>query len=195
MASAVCIDDRFLVKEVQNGNFQAFDELVRRHDRAILRLALRLTGSESDAQDIFQEVFLRAYTRLGRFRLESSFSTWIYRITTNLCVDHLRRRRRRKEDDCVARSDEGESYDLLDAVPAGRSSDPTLPLARRELSFRIQCALKRLTPRERVIFELRHYQGLRLRTIGDIVNTSEQAVKTSFFRATQKMRAGLADLR
>ena len=195
MGSLACIDDTFLVREVQRGNHQAFEELVRHHDRAILRLALRLTGSESDAQDIYQEAFLRAYRKLGSFRFESYFSTWIYRIVTNLCMEHLRKKHRRKEDGFVAVTAEGENFDLLDTVAAGRSGDPDTALARRELGFRINCALQRLTPRERVIFELKHYHGLKLRTIGAMISASEQAVKTSFFRATRKMRAGLGDLR
>ena len=83
----------------------------------------------------------------------------------------------------------------MDAVSAGRASEPDTALASRELGFRINSALQRLTPRERIIFKLKHYHGLKLRTIGTIISASEQAVKTSFFRATRKMRAGLADLR
>ena len=192
VGSLACVDDTFLVRDVQRGNHQAFEELVRHHDRTVLRLALRLTGSESDAQDIYQEAFLRAYTKLGTFRFESCFSTWIYRIVTNLCLEHLRKKHRRNEAGSVA---EGENYDLLDRVCAGRSGDPDTALASRELGFRINCALQRLTPRERVIFELKRYQGLKLRTIGAMISASEQVVKTSFFRATRKMRAGLADLR
>lgn len=195
LASLVCIDDMFLVREVQSGNHQAFEELVRHHDRAVLRLAQRLTKSESDAQDIYQEAFLRAYRKLGSFRFDACFSTWIYRIVTNLCMDHLRKKQRRKDEGFVAMSGEGENLDLLDTIAADRSSEPYTAIACRELGSRIDWALQRLTPRERVIFELKHYHGLKLRTIGAVISTSEQAVKTSFFRATRKMRAGLADLR
>ena len=195
MASVECIDDAVLVRAAQKGNHQAFEELVRLHDRTILRLALRLTGSESDAQDIYQESFLRAYAKLGRFRFGSSFSTWIYRIATNLCMDHLRRKRLRNEDDLTVVTPEGETYDRLGTLSASRSSQPDTALASRELNFRINSALRRLTPRERVVFELKHYHGLRLRAIGAIVSVSEGGVKTSLFRATRKMRTGLADLR
>ena len=195
LGSATCIDDKFLVREVQKGNDRAFEELVHHYGRAILRLALRLTGSESDAQDIYQEAFLRAYAKLGGFRLESCFSTWIYRIVTNLCMDHLRKKHHRNEEAFVAVSAEGENYDLLDTFSAGRFCEPDAALACRELGSRINCALQRLTPRERVIFELKHYHGLRFRTIGANIGASEQAVKNSFFRATRKMRSALVDLR
>jgi len=142
LASLVCIDDMFLVQEAQNGNHRAFEELVRHHDRAILRLALRLTGSESDAQDIYQEAILRAQRKLGRFRFESCFSTWIYRIVTNLSMDRLRKRSSRNERDPVVATADGENCDRLDTVPAGRSSEPDTALERQELRSRINCALE-----------------------------------------------------
>src|ERR1700678_243991 len=89
------IDDTILIREAQRGNRGAFEELVRHYDQAVLRLALHLTGSEHDAQDVYQDAFLRAYKNIGSFRFESSFYTWIYRIVTNLCLDHLRKQRER----------------------------------------------------------------------------------------------------
>ena len=195
MASQTCIDDTFLVREVQKGNHQAFEELVRLHGRAILRLAMRLTGSESDAQDIHQEAFLRAYAKLGRFRFESCFSTWMYRIATNLCMEHLRKKHVRKKYGSFTAGVEEKEYDPLDGISAGRSSQPDTALASREMGSRIRSALETLTPRERAVFELKHYHGLKMRTIGAMVSASEQAARTALFRATRKMRAVLADLR
>ena len=102
------IDDTMLVREAQRGNRAAFEELVRHYDNAVLRLALHLTGSESDAQDVYQDAFLKAYRSIGNFRFECSFYTWIYRIVTNLCLDHLRKKNVRKEDAPVATDSEGE---------------------------------------------------------------------------------------
>src|SRR5512135_399474 len=95
-------DDTLLIREAQRGNRAAFEELVRQYDQAVLRLALNLTRSEQDAQDIFQEAFLKAYRNLGSFRFECSFYTWVYRIVTNLCLDHLRKKQVRKEEAPVA---------------------------------------------------------------------------------------------
>jgi RNA polymerase sigma-70 factor (ECF subfamily) len=120
------IDDTMLIREAQRGNRAAFEELVRHYDQAVLRLALHLTGSEPDAQDIFQEAFLKAYKNVGSFRFECSFYTWIYRIVTNLCLDHLRKRQVRKEDAPVTTDASGEEYSLLDQVPdahGGRDSE------------------------------------------------------------------------
>jgi RNA polymerase sigma-70 factor (ECF subfamily) len=177
MESKGCIQDCLLVREAQGGNQAAFEQLVRNHDQAVLGLALRITGSGSDAQDIHQEAFLKAYKNLGGFRFECAFSTWIYRIVTNLCLDHLRRNRNRRDNPALAVNVD----DLLKRQ-----------LLRRELSAHIMRALKRLTPRERMVFELKHFQGLKARTIGEILNSPEGAVKNSLFRATQKLRFHLA---
>jgi RNA polymerase sigma-70 factor (ECF subfamily) len=190
------IDDTLLVREAQRGNRAAFEELVRHYDQAVLRLAIHLTGSEHEAQDIYQEAFLKAYKSVGNFRFECSFYTWIYRIVTNLCLDHLRKRQVRKEDAPVATDSSGEQYDVLDRVPDGRSgADPERDLMRRELAGRINRALDKLTPRERMVFELKHYHGLKLRTVGEVLNTTEDTAKNTLFRATQKLRGALVDLR
>ena len=190
------IDDTMLVREAQRGNRAAFEELVRHYDQAVLRLAMHLTGSEHEAQDIYQDAFLKAYKSVGNFRFECSFYTWIYRIVTNLCLDHLRKKQVRKEDAPVAVDSEGESYDVLEQVADGRAgANPERDLMRREMGNRINHALDKLTPRERMVFELKHYHGLKLRTVGEILNTTEETAKNTLFRATQKLRGSLADLR
>jgi RNA polymerase sigma-70 factor (ECF subfamily) len=155
-----------------------------------------MTGSEQDAQDIFQEAFLKAYRNLGNFRFECSFYTWIYRIVSNLCLDHLRKRQVRKEDSAVVTDESGSSYDLLERLSDVRSgSNPERDLMRRELAAHIARSLEKLTPRERMVFELKHYHGLKLRTVGEILHTTEETAKNTLFRATQKLRAALAALR
>jgi RNA polymerase sigma-70 factor (ECF subfamily) len=190
------IDDTVLVREAQRGNRAAFEELVRHYDQAVLRLAMHLTGSEHEAQDIYQEAFLKAYKSVANFRFECSFYTWIYRIVTNLCLDHLRRKQVRKEDAPVATDASGEQYDVLEQVPDARAgANPERDLMSRELGGRISRALDRLTPRERMVFELKHYHGLKLRTVGEVLNTTEETAKNTLFRATQKLRSALADMR
>jgi RNA polymerase sigma-70 factor (ECF subfamily) len=162
----------------------------------VLRLAFHLTGSQSDAQDVYQDAFLKAYKSIGNFRFECSFYTWIYRIVTNLCLDHLRKKTVRKEDAPVATDQSGDEFDLLNQVPDGRAgANPERDLMRRELGGRINRALEKLTPRERMVFELKHYQGLKLRTVGEILHTTEETAKNTLFRATQKLRGALADMR
>ena len=190
------MNDTELIREAQRGNHAAFEELVRHYDAPVLRLAYHLTRSEQDAQDIYQEAFLKAYRNIGNFRFECSFYTWIYRIVTNLCLDLLRKRQVRKEDSGVATDSEGGTYNLLDQVADVRSgASPERDLMRRELGARIARALNKLTPRERMVFEMKHYQGLKLRTIGEILNTTEETAKNTLFRGTQKLRAALKDVK
>jgi RNA polymerase sigma-70 factor (ECF subfamily) len=185
-----------LIRAAQAGSRTAFDALVRQHDQAVLRLALHLTGSEQDAQDIHQEAFLKAYRSIGNFRFECSFYTWIYRIVTNLCLDLMRRRKSRREEQAVMIDATGGEMDMLVNVSDDRASaNPDRELERKVLSRQIRAALEKLTPRERMVFELKHFQGLRLRTIGEMLNTTEETAKNTLFRATKKLRANLAGAR
>ncbi len=190
------VNDTDLIREAQRGSRAAFEELVRQYDHSVLRLALHLTGSEQDAQDIYQEAFLKAYRHIGNFRFECSFYTWMYRIVTNLCLDQLRKKKTRKEDSGVIVDESGEEYNLLENFADRRAgANPERELMRRELGTKINRALERLTPRERMVFELKHYQGLKLRTIGEMLNTTEETAKNTLFRATQKLRGTLAEMR
>jgi RNA polymerase sigma-70 factor (ECF subfamily) len=193
------LDDRALVVEAQVGNRAAFEELVHRYDRDVLRLALNLMKRPEDARDVYQEAFLKVYRNLHRFRFECSFYTWLYRIVTNVCLDHLRRRQARPEDQSPevnhGRNDEG----ITDFFERQREHRPTLDPERTmfglEIKARIALAMERLSPRERVVFEMKHYQGLKLRAIGDALGTTEETVKNSLFRATRKLRHELGELR
>jgi RNA polymerase sigma-70 factor (ECF subfamily) len=188
-------DDEF-IREAQRGERTAFDSLVRRYDQSVLRLALHMLGNEQDAQDVHQEAFIKAYRHLGNFRFECSFYTWLYRIVTNLCLDQLRRRKSRREDPATVLDASGDEMDLMANVPDNRAmANPGRELERKAMGESISDALNQLTPRERTVFELKHYQGLKLRTIGDMLNTTEETAKNTLFRATRKLRLNLADLR
>jgi RNA polymerase sigma-70 factor (ECF subfamily) len=190
------VNDAELIRAAQQGDHAAFEELVRQYDQPVLRLALHLTGSEQEAQDIYQEAFLKVYRNLESFRFECSFYTWVYRIVSNLCMDYLRRKQVRREDPSVRVSSEGEEFDLLEQLPdESAGASPERDLLRREMGKRIARALTKLSPRERMVFEMKHYQGLKLRTIGEALNTTEETAKNTLFRATQKLRAALADLK
>lgn len=189
------LEDDELIREAQRGQRESFDVLVRRYDSAVLRLALHLLGNEQDAQDVHQEAFLKAYRHLSNFRFECSFYTWLYRIVTNLCLDALRRRKSRREDPSTVTDSSGDVMDLMSNVSDDRAgANPAAELDRRVLHMRIQEALEKLTPRERMVFELKHYQGLKLRAIGEMLQTTEETAKNTLFRATRKLRLSLADV-
>jgi RNA polymerase sigma-70 factor, ECF subfamily len=197
-AAAVKVaEEQALVRNAQAGDRLAFEELVRRYDREVLRLALNLVHRAEDARDIYQESFLRVYRNLHRFRFECSFYTWLYRVVTNVALDHLRRRTSRREDQApVPEEADGGTRDFFDRQPEMRAAaNPEKRLLGQELGEHIQTALTKLSPRERTVFELKHYQGLKLRAIGDMLGTSEETVKNSLFRATRKLRACLDPMR
>ncbi|HVO62042.1 MAG TPA: RNA polymerase sigma factor [Terriglobales bacterium] len=187
------VEDAALIRDAQRGCKTAFETLVRRYDHAILRLALRLTGSEHDAQDIYQDAFLKAYKNIGKFRSESSFYTWMHRIVTNLCMDRMRSKHFVRETGSVTLGPDGQATDLFDHIADTHTyTDPECQVLRKEVAKHIGNALKRLTARERLVFQLKHYEALKLRTIGNMLNTSEETAKNTLFRATHKLRKYLA---
>jgi RNA polymerase sigma-70 factor, ECF subfamily len=187
------VDELTLIRRAQEGDRSAFDALVRLYDQNVLRLALQVVGSPEEARDSYQEAFLKVYRSLRHFRLEARFSTWLYRVVMNVCLDHLRRQNTRKEV-AVPPANDGEP-EYFQTVPDDRPTlNPERATHSKEIARRIQVALNRLNPRERMVFELKHYQGLKLRVIGEMCKTSEQTVKNCLFRATQKLRTELGDL-
>jgi RNA polymerase sigma-70 factor (ECF subfamily) len=191
--AAVKMDEPELIRAAQQGDQRAFEQVVRLYDQNVLRLATNLLRSPEEANDIYQEAFLRVFRNLHNFRFDCSFHTWLYRIVTNLCLDALRKRRVRKEETTVVETSDG-VLDRMDTVEEPRADgDPQRQLMSRQLDSRIRQVLEGLTARERMVFELRHFQGLRLRAIGEMLGTTEEAAKNCLFRATQKMRAALGD--
>jgi RNA polymerase sigma-70 factor (ECF subfamily) len=182
-----------LIRAAQRGDADAFEQLVRAYDQSVLRLAMNLLRSPEDARDVYQEAFLRVYRNLHAFRFDCSFHTWLYRIVTNICLDQLRKRKVRKEESAVVETADG-PIDRMDGFEEeGADSNPERTMWNRQLRGKIESAIGALTPRERMVFELRHYHGLRLRAIGEVLGTSEEAAKNCLFRATQKMRSVLGE--
>jgi RNA polymerase sigma-70 factor, ECF subfamily len=180
------VDDTVLVREAQSGNTQAFEELARHYDQAVLRLALHLTGSPEAAQEIYQDAFVRAYRNLPQFRFQCSFYTWLYRIVTNVCLDRLQSNRLPELDMGVR----------VSAPSAGEQRAGQIQEVPEETCpERVRRALLRLSARERMVFELKHYQGLKLQTVATLLNSTENTIKNTLFRATQKLRSELAGLR
>lgn len=184
-----------LIRAAQAGDRLAFEELVSHFDRPVLRLVRSVVRSADDAEDLYQETFLKAYRALPRFRFECSFYTWIYRIATNACLDYLRRQATHRPVEAILPGSDGEGEPAGELVPdLHPMANPEQLLLSREVEHRIGAALQQLNPRERMVFELKHYQGLRLATIGAILDTSEATARNALFRATQKLRVALADL-
>jgi RNA polymerase sigma-70 factor (ECF subfamily) len=193
IGSAPAVDEADLIRAAQRGDQDAFEQLVRAYDQAVLRRALNLLRNPDDARDVYQEAFLRAYRSLHSFRFDCSFHTWISRIATNLCLDQLRRRKVRQEEPAVIVSGDGQIDRTREVPERSADGDPQRQLLSKELSDRIRQVLEEFTPRERTVFELRHYEGMRLKAIGELLGTTEEAAKNCLFRVTQKMRTALGD--
>ncbi len=189
--AAAPLDEAGLIRAAQKGDQDAFESLVRAYDHSVLRIAMNLLRSPEEARDVYQEAFLKVYRNLHAFRFDCSFHTWLYRIVTNICLDHLRRRKVRKEESTVVDTGEGLVDRVSQLEEGAPHADPERQTWNSELAGKIDGALEQLTPRERTVFELRHYEGLRLRAIGEMIGTTEEAAKNCLFRATQKMRASL----
>src|SRR5690242_10477388 len=147
--------DRTLVAEARSGDAEAFRVLVDRHGRGLFRLAFRMTGNESDADDVVQESFLRAYRQLGKFDERATFGTWLYRIAVNCSLDLVRSRKRRAEQQPAEDSRE-------DPVSLAASPNPgpdRLALSG-ELRERVAAAMNELSDAERSAFVLRHFEGM-----------------------------------
>ena len=188
-------DESAVIRAAQHGDAPAFEQLVRKYDQQVLRMALNLLRSPEDARDVYQEAFLRVYRNLPKFRFDCSFSTWLYRIVANLCLDQIRKRKVRKEEPSTTSASAGSEVDRFQFVAEQRADvDPQRQLLSTEVNSRVREVLGRLTARERIVFEMRHFEGMRLRSIGEALGVTEEAAKNCLFRATQKMRAALGDL-
>ena len=171
------------VAQARGGDASAVEELVQTYEAPVYRLALRMCGGRAeDAQEVAQETFLAAWRGLPRFRGQCRFSSWLYKLTANAAVDHLRREKRRPA-----------------AVPlenAGEPADPHTPqeeLERRELHRAVQQALDRLTPEHREVLLLRQMQGLSYQEIGAALSLEEGTVKSRISRAKRQLRTILAE--
>ncbi len=181
-----------LIEQAKEGDQSAFQELIFRYDRDILALSLRLLGSREEAKDAYQETFLKVFRAIGLFRQQSSFYTWIFRIATDVCIDRLRKRRK-TEEEVRNDSDRSKSRTPLTEVPPAAScqNNPERALHALRLRDRISRALDALSAKERLVFELKHYQGLKLKHIGEMIGSDENTIKDCLYRATRKLRAGL----
>jgi RNA polymerase sigma-70 factor (ECF subfamily) len=194
------LNDNELVFMAQKGDQSAFEELVCRYDRKVLGLIMNFVRNHEEAQDLYQEVFLRVFRGLARFRFESRFSTWLYRIATNVCLTHQTANKSKQW--VSIEQDYSESRDLKNdehgfkPVPQELMSDPNSDQITfsGQIAERIQRAMRNLSNQQRLVFVLRHYEGCRLREIASILSCAEGTVKKHLFSANTRMRDALQEL-
>jgi RNA polymerase sigma-70 factor, ECF subfamily len=180
-----------LVRRAQAGETQAFETLMRTYDRQILSLAYQMLGNSMDAEDVTQEVFMRAYRRLSDFRFESEFFTWLYRIAVN-CSISARRRRLRNRHVSIDRSET--AADSFERRLKDSGHEPDKQMIQQEIRETVEKHLDKLPIMQRAVFILRFLEDFKIKEIAEITGSSEGAVKNSLFRSTRKMRKYLAHL-
>ena len=186
------ISDAAVVAQVLAGDKDAYRLLVERHTRSIYGVAYRMTGNEQDAEEILQETFLRAYKSLRSFELRSSFSTWLYRIAVNRCLDFLKAKKMR--DAYQISEDPGGDENEKEIQVATSNPGPDRLLLSAEARHKIGQAISLLTPAERVAFTMRHMEGKSIDEISKTLKVRASAAKNSIFRAVQKIRKELEPL-
>lgn len=177
-------EEKALIARAQSGELGAFEEIVTAYEKRVFALAFRSSGNEEDARDIAQEVFLRVYRSLAQFRGESGLSTWIYRITMNICVDFARKGTASVGTASLSGEDEQEI-----ALPdTDRTHMPEAVLENEELREELQTALSQLTEEHRNIVLLRDVSGLTYDEIARTLDLSEGTVKSRLARARKNLR-------
>ena len=184
------MDERQLIKKAQDGDFAAFSDLVSAEKTKIYNLSLRMTGNTQDAEDIVQETFLKAIDKIGQFRGESSFGTWLFSITLNLARAHLSRNKKADLRPIEEYLPGGGSVDLHEKATVSLFDwkDPHRRLEDDELRGIVNKGLESLPPKYREAFLLRYYEELSIKEIASLINESVAATKSRVLRARLALR-------
>ncbi|MFQ5867285.1 MAG: RNA polymerase sigma factor [bacterium] len=185
-------EDFELLAKVKKGDQQAFELLVRKYKMTVFNTIYSIMGNPQEADDIAQEVFLKVYTKAGSFKGESSFSTWLYRITINRCLDKLRNRKNRIIS-YETEFNQEEKLKLKDVL-VSKEGDITEELRKKELEDIVQKAMNSLPEKDRIILTLKEIDRLSYKEISQVMKISLTKVKIWLFRARQKLKEKLAFL-
>jgi RNA polymerase sigma-70 factor (ECF subfamily) len=180
--------DVLLVEQLRKADARTFDDIVQRHKNRIYNYVCRMTNDSPDAEDITQEVFIKAYLSIGRFRNDASVDTWLYRIATNLVIDRFRRGKRAPQ--VVAALDDGE--DALHELPATeRSSDPAAQAQLAELQSEVKRALTSLPPKLRSAIVMHDLEGLSYEEVAAVAGCPVGTVKSRLFNGRNLLKEKL----
>lgn len=170
--------DQEIVQEARGGNAQAFRHLVERHQAFVFRLAYRFVGRVADAEDLTQEVFIRLWKHLDRYRAEVKLTTWLYKIVTNLCLDFLKSRHNRKTNHTVELAD---YKGMVSALTADQ------PLIDEELYTVVDRLVADLSAKQKAVFILRDMEGVTMLEISGILSMEPGQVKSNLYYARKKV--------
>ncbi len=183
------LSDNQLILNAQKGDMTAFEELVYRYDRHVLNIAKSFRNNDDDAKDIYQEVFIRVYRGLKNFQFKSEFSTWLYRITANVCITYQSRKKQHDSIDKEIGNDDDGQTTFAEYLPGELKTDDTA--IGSDLSKHINKALDTLPPKQKMAFTLKYYEDYKIKEIADIMQCNEGTIKRYLFTATNKMRERL----
>ncbi len=178
-------EEKKLIERVLAGDPEAFSDLMAIHEKQVYNLCLRMTGHPEDAQDLAQEAFLKAWRGLQFYKFESSFSTWLYRLTSNVCIDFLRQQKRRAAGSLTMTDENGEEAELeiMDPAPT-----PEQQAVSRERKAYIAAALNQLEDEFRLVLMLRVVDELSYEEIGEVLDLKPGTVKSRIARARTKLK-------
>ncbi len=182
-------DDELAIA-LQGGDLLAYDELVRRHQQRVFAVAYRITTNREDARDVAQESLMRAYRRIHQWRPGVGFVPWLMRLTANASIDHLRREKRRPRTLFATERDPGPRIEQ----PTPAVESPAARSQAAEIADRVDAALVVLSPSQRAVFAMRHYEGMKLNEIAVAMECSVGSVKVHLFRALRKLQTELKEL-
>ena len=187
MINRMAVSDGELIERFNNENKEAFEELIQRYQHKVYNTTFRMLGNHEDALDMAQETFIRVYKSLASFKKNSSFSTWFFRITTNICRDELRKRQRKLKTLSIS---EGEEHNKI-ILEDDEKNNPEKISISQELSTTIQEKVNQLPTEQRMVFVLREFQDLSYQEIADILDISMGTVKSRLSRARKALREDL----
>ena len=170
--------DADLVRLCQNGDMAAFEQLFYRYQERVYSTAYRMMADQEDAQDLTQEIFLKAYQRISKFNFRAAFSTWLYRLAINLCIDELRKRKK-----------SADTMPLEEAVSQADTNTPEDHVISRDREKQVWDAINSLKEKERAIIILRDIEGLSYKEIAEVFKCSLGRVKSRLHEARQKLKA------
>lgn len=190
----MALSDIELIHQVKQGNDNAFEQLVYRYDRTVLSIALKYTGNTDDAKDLYQEVFIRAYRGINNFQFRSEFSTWLYRIAVNVCLSYKSRNKKYLRVSINVEDDDTDFTKDASEQLVYEGSSPEEEAAGSELAEIVDAALETLSPRQKITFVLKHYEGYKIREIAEMLNCKEGTVKKHLFDAIKNLRKKLSGI-
>jgi RNA polymerase sigma-70 factor, ECF subfamily len=186
-------NEELLIRKAQRGNIAAFEELVKEYENKVMSIILDMVNDVEDARDVYQDVFMKVFLTIKKFRFQSKFYTWLFRITVNTSIN-FRKKRTSQQNKATVEYQEENSLETQNIIQSNYQ-DPEKQLLNIELSNTIQKSINLLSPKQKAVFLLRHYHGYKLSEIAEIMNCADGTVKNYLFRSVQKMKKELKEFR